>query len=121
MGLGPYSGRRVGALSTGMRRLTELTCVIALEPQVLLLDEPTSGLAQAEVEALVPVLEGVIRHLDLTVVMVEHDFAVAAAIGSRIVVMDSGSVAGTRTPDELRRSSGLSPTLGKPGDGKMDR
>ncbi|MHB8671720.1 MAG: ATP-binding cassette domain-containing protein [Acidimicrobiales bacterium] len=35
-------------LSTGTRRITELACLVALQPSLLLLDEPSSGIAQRE-------------------------------------------------------------------------
>ena len=47
------------ALSTGMRRVVELGCVLGQQARVLLLDEPTAGLAQRETEAFVPLLQDV--------------------------------------------------------------
>ena len=73
-----------------------------------MLGEPTSGIAQAEVEVLVDVLEGVARHLDLTMVVVEHDLAVAAALWSRVVVLEGGTLASEHDSGQIRRISGLS-------------
>ena len=47
MGLGPYRSKRIHELSTGTRRITELACMVALSPSLLLLDEPSSGIARA--------------------------------------------------------------------------
>ena len=52
MGSGEYRNKQIRELSTGTRRITELACLVALEPVVLLLDEPASGIAQRETEAL---------------------------------------------------------------------
>ena len=52
MGLDGYRDRMVQELSTGTRRITELACLVALQPKLLLLDEPSSGIAQRETEAL---------------------------------------------------------------------
>ncbi len=47
MGLTSYRDTRILALSTGTRRITEIACLIAAQPSLLLLDEPTSGIARA--------------------------------------------------------------------------
>ena len=46
-------------LSTGLRRITDLACVLATQPRVLLLDEPSTGIASAEAEGLAPLLRRV--------------------------------------------------------------
>ncbi|MEO6987628.1 MAG: ATP-binding cassette domain-containing protein, partial [Aquihabitans sp.] len=51
VGLGPYSQRFVSELSTGMRRIVELACLVATDAKMLCLDEPTAGIAQREAEA----------------------------------------------------------------------
>ena len=56
MGLERYRHKRVRELSTGTRRVVDLTCVLAHRATVVLLDEPSSGIAQSEVEALAPLL-----------------------------------------------------------------
>jgi ABC-type branched-subunit amino acid transport system ATPase component len=59
MGLDHFRDKQVGELSTGTRRIAELTCMLALEPRLLLLDEPAAGVAQRETEALGELLENV--------------------------------------------------------------
>src|SRR5439155_10633617 len=42
LGLGRYRDKQIQELSTGTRRITEIACLVALEPTCLLLDEPSS-------------------------------------------------------------------------------
>ena len=90
MGLDRYRDTQIQELSTGTRRIAELTCLVALEPLCLLLDEPSSGIAQRETEALGGLLESLKRELGLTLVVIEHDMPLIMGIADRIVAMDSG-------------------------------
>jgi ABC-type branched-subunit amino acid transport system ATPase component len=72
MGLDYLQAKPVGELSTGTRRMVEITCMLALDPQVLLLDEPAGGIAQSEGESLVQLLTGVNR-MELGAVIAEGD------------------------------------------------
>ena len=102
MGLGGYRAKQILELSTGTRRIAEIACLVALEPELLLLDEPSSGVAQRETEALGDLLRGLHRQLDLTLVIVEHDIPLLMRLCDRIVAMESGRVIADGTPDEVR-------------------
>ncbi len=47
LGLGRYADRFIAELSTGTRRIVELTSMLAVRPRVICLDEPTAGVARA--------------------------------------------------------------------------
>jgi ABC-type branched-subunit amino acid transport system ATPase component/ABC-type branched-subunit amino acid transport system permease subunit len=102
MGLTGYRDTQVLALSTGTRRIAELTCLIALQPVLLLLDEPTSGIAQRETEALGSLLREVQNALGLTMVIIEHDIPLVMGLSDRVVAMESGSVLTVGTPAEVQ-------------------
>lgn len=102
MGLHGYRNVPVSALSTGTRRITELACLIALEPSVLLLDEPTSGIAQRETEALSGVLQRIKRELDLTLVIIEHDIPLVMSISDRVIAMETGSIIADGPPESVK-------------------
>ncbi|MEW9547740.1 ABC transporter ATP-binding protein [Nonomuraea sp. NPDC050783] len=86
------------ALPAGQRRLVELARALADRPALLLLDEPTSGLDAAQTARL----GAVVRGLDTTVLLVEHDMGFVADVCDRVVVLDLGRVIATGTPARVR-------------------
>jgi ABC-type branched-subunit amino acid transport system ATPase component len=82
----------VRELSTGMRRVVDLACVVAHSPSVVLLDEPSSGIAQRESEALAPLLLRLREELKATLILIEHDMPLITAVADRLVAMDRGLV-----------------------------
>jgi ABC-type branched-subunit amino acid transport system ATPase component/ABC-type branched-subunit amino acid transport system permease subunit len=102
MGLDRYRDKQIQELSTGTRRITEIACLVALQPVCLLLDEPSSGIAQRETEALGALLVDLKTSFDLTMVIIEHDIPLIMGISDRIVAMADGSVIAEGTPDVVR-------------------
>ncbi len=102
MGLSAVAGTLVGALSTGTRRMVEITCLLALEPALLLLDEPSSGVSQADGAALGDLLLRVHRELGTTLLVIEHDLPLLSRLATRMVAMDSGRIIADGTPDDVR-------------------
>ncbi|HVS69486.1 MAG TPA: ATP-binding cassette domain-containing protein [Mycobacteriales bacterium] len=102
MGLDRYRDKQTQELSTGTRRITEIACLVALQPTLLLLDEPSSGVAQRETEALGTLLADLKRQLDLTLVVIEHDIPLIMGISDRIIAMADGKVIAHGTPDVVR-------------------
>jgi ABC-type branched-subunit amino acid transport system ATPase component/ABC-type branched-subunit amino acid transport system permease subunit len=102
MGLDGYRHKPCGELSTGTRRITEIACMLALEPTLLLLDEPSSGVAQRETEALGELLERVKSYLGTTLIVIEHDMPLIMGLSDRIIAMESGCVIADDTPDKVR-------------------
>jgi branched-chain amino acid transport system permease protein len=92
LGLTDFTDKFVHELSTGTRRLVDLACALAHQPSVLLLDEPSSGIAQSEAAALAPVLRNVHDTLGTSMLVIEHDLTLLAALADRLVVLDVGAV-----------------------------
>ena len=97
--LTPDSGRRVRALSGGMRRRVALAAAIIGDPQILILDEPTVGLDP----------EQRLRFRDLlsraatgrTVLLSTHQTEDVAAMCAEVVVLHEGAVRFQGSPGEL--------------------
>jgi branched-chain amino acid transport system ATP-binding protein len=88
----------VHELSTGMRRVVDLACVIAHRPSVILLDEPSSGIAQRESEALAPLLLRLRDELGATLILIEHDMPLLTAVADRLVALDRGLIISAGPP-----------------------
>ena len=102
MGLDAYRLKQIRELSTGTRRIVEISCLVALEPRLLLLDEPSSGVAQRETEALGELLRELRRELQITMVLIEHDIPLVMGLADRVVAMESGRIIASGTPAEVR-------------------
>ena len=105
MGLQPWKHVQIQHLSTGTRRVTELACLVALSPSLLLLDEPSSGIAQRETEALAGLLVRLKDRLDVTLVVVEHDMPLIMGMSDRIIAMHYGRVIANGTPETVKNDA----------------
>ena len=89
--LGAFRDKFVRELSTGLRRIVDLACVLAAEPRVLLLDEPSSGIAQAEAESLGPLLKRVRFETGCSMLLIEHDMPLISAVSDELLALDRGA------------------------------
>jgi ABC-type branched-subunit amino acid transport system ATPase component len=101
LGLAQYSDQLTSDLSTGVRRLLELAVIIAMGPSIVLLDEPSAGLAQAETEAMAPVLLETKRRLDCSMILIEHDMGLLRQLADRAIALDTGAVVTTGNPEDV--------------------
>ena len=101
MGLDRYRSKSVSELSTGTRRITELACLAAMEPRLLLLDEPAAGIAQRETEALGELIKTLRQLLNGTVVVIEHDMPLVMSMSDRVLAMEAGEVIALGDPQSV--------------------
>jgi branched-chain amino acid transport system ATP-binding protein len=101
MGLQAFADKFVSELSTGSRRIVDLACVLAHEPEVIMFDEPSSGIAQRETEALGPLLVGIRDSTGASLLVIEHDMPLITSISDRMIALDLGAVITEGTPDEV--------------------
>jgi len=102
-GIGRFRRHQIAHLSTGTRRVVDLASIVLARPRLLLLDEPTAGIAQREAEAFVPLLGRLHELSGTTIVLVEHDVPLVFALCTRVVMMETGTVVSSGTPDEVAR------------------
>jgi ABC-type branched-subunit amino acid transport system ATPase component len=91
----------VGALPFAHQRLLEVARALAGEPSVLLLDEPASGLHPDEVRQFATLIRR-LRDAGLTIVLVEHNFALVGDLSDMITVLDAGSLIAEGNVDAVR-------------------
>jgi ABC-type branched-subunit amino acid transport system ATPase component/ABC-type branched-subunit amino acid transport system permease subunit len=101
LGLAPYADRPTGELSTGMRRIVELACLLAQDPAVVLFDEPSAGVAQRETEALGPLLRRVQAETGCSMVIIEHDMALLSSLCDGFIALEQGGVIAGGTPSQV--------------------
>ena len=103
MGLKRYADHFVATLSTGTRRIVELSSLLAVNARVLLLDEPTGGVAQREAEAFGPLIKQVQAELDAAVIVIEHDMPLVMGISDRVYCLEAGAVIAEGAPEQVRQ------------------
>ena len=99
--LGGYRDKFVKELSTGLRRIVDIACVLAAEPAVLLLDEPSSGIAQAETESLGPLLRRVRYETGCSILIIEHDMQLISAVSDELIALERGRVIARGLPSDV--------------------
>ncbi len=99
-------------LSGGERQRVQLARVFAqiwdsgdMSGKLLLLDEPTAALDLAHQQQLAGAIAGIAQR-GCAVMLVVHDVNLAAAVGSRLLVLDKGRQVASGTPAEV-----LTPTM----------
>ena len=102
LGLGRYADALISELSTGTRRIVELSALLAVDAQVLCLDEPTAGVAQRETEAFGPLLQAIRAELDASVLVIEHDMPLIMSVSDRVYCLEAGRVIAAGTPAVVR-------------------
>ncbi len=101
-GLERFRHHLTGHLSTGTRRVVDLASIVLAGPRLLLLDEPTAGIAQREAEAFIPLLKRLQEVTGSTILLVEHDVPLVFELCSTVIVMQTGTVVVSGSPDVVR-------------------
>ena len=83
---------RPADLSGGQRQRVALARATIVRPAVLLCDEPTSALDASLAAMTLNLIRDMRRELDMTVLFVTHDLAVARLMGDRIAVVHDGRI-----------------------------
>ena len=88
LGLDDFEDRITYKLSGGEKRLVSLATVLAMEPEILLLDEPGNALDSGMKSKLIDVLNS----LNITYVLISHEFDFFSETTDQIFSMENGKI-----------------------------
>jgi branched-chain amino acid transport system ATP-binding protein len=83
---------RAGALSGGEQQQVAIARALMAEPRILLMDEPSAGLSPLIAERMGETIL-MLNRQGLTILLVEQNIGVAAAVASYAYVLKDGSIA----------------------------
>lgn len=87
--------------SGGMQQRLQIARNLVSSPRLVFMDEPTGGLDVSVQARLLDLLRGLVRELDLAVVIVTHDLAVARLLADRLMVMRRSHVVEAGLTDQV--------------------
>jgi ABC-2 type transport system ATP-binding protein len=96
----PFTGRRAGDLSGGMKQKLGLACVLVHEPRVLILDEPTNGVDPVSRQEFWKILAEM-RRAGMTI-LVSTAYLDEGERCDRLLVMHKGVILADAAPGEFR-------------------
>jgi branched-chain amino acid transport system ATP-binding protein len=106
--------RAAGSLSGGEQQQLALGRALMARPRMLLMDEPSVGLAPAVVQTMIDTIKTLHRERELTVLLVEQNVGVAAALAERAYVLKEGEIVYSgRTHQLIDNEEVLSSYLGR--------
>jgi len=87
--------------SGGMQQRLQIARNLVSSPRLVFMDEPTGGLDVSVQARLLDMLRRLVRELDLAVVIVTHDLAVARLLADRLMVMRRSRVVESGLTDQI--------------------
>lgn len=92
----------VKELSYGEQRQLEIALALVTDPTALLLDEPAAGLSPTERMVVAEIIKALPR--DLTLILIEHDMALALGLADFVTCLHEGRVLVEEGPDAIRQN-----------------
>ncbi|MFM7330557.1 MAG: phosphonate C-P lyase system protein PhnK [Brachymonas sp.] len=87
--------------SGGMRQRLQIARNLVTQPRLVFMDEPTSSLDVSVQARLLDLLRQLTQQLQLAVVVVTHDLAVARLLAHRMIVMQRGRIVESGLTDQV--------------------
>lgn len=95
--------KKAGELSLGYMRRLEIARALALDPVLILLDEPCAGLSHDAVRDFMAIICQ-LKEQKTTIMMVEHNMAIAMRACDRLVVLSYGKKIAEGLPEEIQKN-----------------
>ena len=87
--------------SGGMQQRLQIARNLVTSPRLIFMDEPTGGLDVSVQARLLDLLRNLVMELQLSVIIVTHDLAVARLLADRLIVMRRGRVVEQGLTDQI--------------------
>jgi branched-chain amino acid transport system ATP-binding protein len=100
VGLAPELDKSASSLTIAGRKRLELARALATEPTLLLLDEVLAGLNPTEIEAMLPILRGLVAS-GVTILMIEHVMQAVMQLCDSVHVLAQGRMIAAGPPREV--------------------
>ena len=94
-------GRYPAELSGGQQQRVGIARALAASPDILLMDEPFGAVDEITRGSLQEEIARIHRETGITVLFVTHDIGEALKLGTKVLVMDAGSIQQFAPPHEI--------------------
>jgi len=101
LGIEHILDRKPDFLSGGEGQRVAIGRALLSQPEFLLMDEPMSSLDQMRKNELIPYIRKIPEKFGIPVIMVTHAYEEAALLADHIILLESGSVAGSGKPKNI--------------------
>lgn len=92
-------------LSGGMLQRVMIGLAVKLKPELIICDEPTTAIDSISRHAIMHTFLEIKRRLGVAMIFISHDLGVLNMLADRMVVMKSGRVVESGTPDHVLKNA----------------
>lgn len=110
--LKPLLNRPARTLSGGERQVLALARCLVGRPSLVLLDEPSDGVQPSIIDNIIEQLHTLLATSDLTILLVEQNLQMIAALAKRVLIMQKGSITAELAPTVLNDPALVSEYMG---------
>lgn len=105
LGLENRMNTKIGLLSGGQRQAATLVMATLIKPRLLLLDEHTAALDPASAKTVTELTKKIVSENNITTLMITHNISSALDLGTRTIMMDSGSIVMDLKGEERKKAT----------------